>query len=325
MNLFKRKNNNTVDEQQSTMPTTGISSNADDMLDSKYMKYGIDFLLKRMDTYLSDEVNTSFYMDEIKKRTQTSQEQLDHMNSIIETISQNYKNFHGFADQINEAMDESDSKIVESDKSMVQLIGQIENSKGQLSNMANTFEQVEIDFKNITGLTSNITGISKKTNLLALNASIEAARAGEAGKGFAVVANEIRDLSSSTASLVNGIDESIKTLRSTLINLQKDIDSTSNMMNSNIEYADHLKGTIEEVKDCTSEVKQVSGGIINIISTTNAQVDNAMTGIEMMRSAIESIGDELNDVGIKSSEKSTVLCEMDDILNQFSNIIHEVK
>jgi len=41
----------------------------------------------------------------------------------------------------------------------------------------------------------NIQSITKKTHLLALNASIEAASAGAAGKGFSVVANEVKDVS----------------------------------------------------------------------------------------------------------------------------------
>jgi methyl-accepting chemotaxis protein len=58
-----------------------------------------------------------------------------------------------------------------------------------------------------------ISDIAGQVNLLALNATIEAARAGEAGKGFTVVANEVKQLSSQTASAAARIAERIGEIR----------------------------------------------------------------------------------------------------------------
>lgn len=59
-----------------------------------------------------------------------------------------------------------------------------------------------------------ITGIAQKTNLLALNAKIEAARAGPAGQGFAVVAEEVKLLSTQTASATQDIAGRISAMTS---------------------------------------------------------------------------------------------------------------
>ena len=318
MSIFKKKTNVEGNVNNS------VAGNAvENTENNDYLKYGVDFLLKRMDLYMNEETNLSTCMDAIKEKTQTTKAALDGGRDDLEVIHQSYNELRTSADEIYEVMEESDRRISESDQNMQQLTEQIGNSRDQLSNMTETFERLETDFNNITALTADITGISSRTNLLALNASIEAARAGEAGRGFAVVAEQIRELSSSTASLVSGIEESISTLKDTLFSLQNEINKTSDMMQSNIEYAGGLKESIEQVKECTDQVKKVSNTIADSILKNSGQIDGAMQGIVHIKDAVQGIDDEVENLNMKSSEKSTALCEMDDILHQFSTILHE--
>ncbi|NLL78508.1 MAG: hypothetical protein GX234_01625 [Clostridiales bacterium] len=317
MGIFKRKREQEQMENGKEAVVQAVET------ENGYIGYGIDFLLKRMEFYMNEEINLSACMEAICKKTQQTQTRLESSRDDLGAISQSYQDFKTNADEIYEVMEESDRKISESDQSMQQLTEQIGNSRNQLSNMTDTFTQLEADFNNITELTANITGISSRTNLLALNASIEAARAGEAGRGFAVVADQIRELSSSTASLVSGIEESIGTLKSTLANLQNEINKTSDMMQSNIEYAGGLKQSIDQVKDCTDQVKGVSDGIVKAILKNSSQIEDALQGMDHIQSAVQGIEEEVDNLNRKSSGKSTAICEMDDILHQLSRALRE--
>lgn len=319
MGIFKRKSENTTDNEYIDKMQKSDKSGTD----IGYMKYGIDFLAKRVDFYMGEETNLSTCMDNIRQKTQMTDERLEAEKAELEEIGASYSELREKADKIYAVMEESDKRIAESDENMLQLTQQIGNSKEQLMNMTETFERLETDFTNITTLTADITGISSRTNLLALNASIEAARAGEAGRGFAVVAEQIRELSASTASLVSGIEESISTLKNTLVSLQDEINKTSDMMQSNIEHTGELKTSIEQVHGCTDQVKQVSDEIVEAIQKNSNQVDEALSGVEHIKDAVLSIEDEVATLNTKSSGKSTALCEMDDILHQFSTLLHE--
>lgn len=320
MGIFKRKKENVADNEYIDKMQVSDKPASDDV---GYMKYGIDFLAKRVDFYMGEETNLSTCMDNIRQKTQMTDESLEAEKIELEEIGASYLELREKADKIYTVMEESDKRIAESDENMLQLTQQIGNSKEQLMNMTETFERLETDFTNITSLTADITGISSRTNLLALNASIEAARAGEAGRGFSVVAEQIRQLSASTASLVSGIEESISTLKNTLASLQNEINKTSDMMQSNIEHTGELKTSIEQVHDCTNQVKEVSDEIVEAIQKNSNQVDEGLSGVEHIKDAVLSIEDEVMSLNTKSSGKLTALCEMDDILHQFSTLLHE--
>ncbi len=114
--------------------------------------------------------------------------------------------------------------------------------------------------KMVDSILVQINDISRKTNLLALNASIEAARAGEHGLGFAVVAHEIRELSEQVNEETSAITKIVKNINGHSSNVSKSI-----------------QGNLETYKaqtKATESVKQVFQGIKKNLDLSNRALEN---------------------------------------------------
>ena len=320
MSIFKK---NAKQKEQINQQAVAVNENANDNVN--HVRYGIDVLQKKMSSYMDKEVDITYCMDKIKEHTNSTKDELDVIHQVVDKMNNNYQQFNGYTAEITDAMDQSNEMVGKVYVNMENLAGQIENSKEQLSNMVTTFEQVEQDFNNITSLTNSITGISSRTNLLALNASIEAARAGEAGKGFAVVAEQIRELSSSTASLVKGIEKSVSMLHDTLENLQHEISKTSDMIQGNVEYVYDVKESFGLIQSCTNQVKEVSDSIVAHIANTTQDMDMARQGVSSTNNAIQEIESEVINLNEKSSNKLVEISEVVDLLQQLHNILYDKK
>lgn len=316
MGLFKKKPQHTVGAESQDSAENSAQ-------DKGTMKYGIHFMKNRMESYMAQEVILAHCMEAIQNRTQITEKRVSDTNKIIGDVRENYQLFRELAGNIHNYMEESEEKIDKSDQNMMGLADQMDSSQKQLSSMHSTFEKVEEDFNRISMLTTDISKISSSTNLLALNASIEAARAGESGKGFAVVANQIRELSSSTASLVDGIDESITALRNTLIALQDEIAKTTNLIQTNIESSSELKTSIDDMKYCTAQVKEVSNSIVESIEQNSKYITEVVVSLGSIQTATENINHEVENLNCQSSERTITITEVNDILEQFENMVVE--
>lgn len=316
MGLFKKRQ-----EKEVVVSDTNVSSPKEDSM--VYIQYCAKNLLKKMDAYMEQEIDVTHCVDSVQDRTENSLTELNSIEDTITNIGDHFSVFTQSAECIHESMDNSEETINKTNSCMDNLTAQIDNSKQQLQGMTHTFEQLESDFQKITQFTQSITGISSKTNLLALNASIEAARAGEAGRGFAVVAEQIRELSSSTAELVQGIEDSIKTLYGSLENLQGEIGKTSDMIQNNIEYADVVTDNLNQVKECTYQTKEASDRIMAEINGMRSVIQGATRNVTSTQTAIGNIQDEIHTLNKKSELKSVSICEVLDMLHQMNNIANE--
>jgi len=321
MKLFNKKANDFDNKEEINLKAVQSESSSVDDSNSyyKYINYGVVHIENKIDEFLDEEVKVS----ESIKDIQYTYSQIGKVQEMINHLNSDFNDFGQYVNNINDVMNRSETAIQQADDKMSTLSIKLNGTCNQLDLFTDSFHSLEDNFNHIKEMSKNITGIAKNTNLLALNASIEAARAGDAGRGFAVVADEIRKLSAATTKLVHGIDENIMNLYGSINSLSSQIVMTKEAIQDNFEYALNVQKDFKQVTDCTYEVKDFSEQIITGIEQTSSEINGAATGVGSVAQLVDSVGDKLDNLNLRMSKRSTIICNITDFLQQIGNLSEE--
>lgn len=224
----------------------------------------------------------------------------DSSNTIAE-ISEALKGIYTGSRDMAASFSETSKAAVESQNIVKEAILDIQ----QVEAAGEKTQQVMVQLLNTTGqigeILDLINDISRRTNLLALNASIESARAGEAGKGFAVVAEEIRKLAEQTngatrqvAGLIEGLQENTQSAVETVSLSSKTIQAGISKVKATEAAIDKLLNmqntTSLKVQDI-SQVSNLSGEhsskLMEVITQIRNQLNNSYSDMECIAAATE--------------------------------------
>ena len=318
MGLFRKREKNQRN-RENTQTEAACTATQDKRLE-KSLQFGVLHIEEKIEQLMQEEAEVTKYMEDITD----TYEQIASINEKINEINDDFKKFGSYANEINEIIDRSNGVIESTTQNANGLTDNIRGTNQQLEAIAEVFQRLEHDFFNIQNLSNSITGIASQTNLLALNASIEAARAGEAGKGFAVIAEQIRLLSKSTKDLVDGIDDSIYTLFQGISDVHNEIEASKASSLSNLKKVDEVRENITQVSACTEEIKNFSRQIITDIDATSIRMNGAAQGTGAISDVVDSFGVKIENLNVKMSRKSRIICSVIDFLQQMENMLADM-
>lgn len=196
-----------------------------------------------------DSIGTNTFSQ--SERAREMGEQIMDIGNIVDVIVQNIDTLTESADKMKECSETAE-------QIMNELVAINRTSSGAIVDVLAQTDVTNQSAMQIRNVTEVITGISKKTNLLALNASIEAARAGDMGRGFAVVAEEIRTLSDQTRKSSAQINAAINEL---IENSSVSVKITQKVAAAFEEQTGQIRQTEEILTSLNQEIAQVSSAI----------------------------------------------------------------
>lgn len=189
-----------------------------------------------------------------------------------------------------------------------------------------TSEIYELLEKNekIVEITTVLYDIAKQTNLLSLNASIEAARAGEAGKGFAYVADEVRKLSEESHRASENINNSIKDIASSLLELKTIADNSSKAFDSQKQAVDEVVSAFEKINGSVENFITTQQAFSDDFATISSDKDTLMEAINSIAAIIEQSSATAENVATLAINQASTTELMTNMANRLHHQVAEM-
>ena len=281
----------------------------------------------------TDELNriagTLNNMTQAMQETETSVTEIEDTALVTKGMSSDLfeqaKSGADYAETVSRTADEVRQACSESKDRMSQVMTQISDT------LADKIE-ASAKIERIIELTNGIISISKRTRMLALNASIEAARAGEEGKGFGVVAEEIGKLADSTARTAKEIEEinnfTVSTVNELvhtsekMIRFVEDVVSQDydKMVEIGLSYYNDSVGFMSQFQRFRELSEQLSQNMVTIeghIKRITDVMEEETTSITNVTETSEGIFKKMQSASANGRINEEIVNELGDMLSKF--------
>ena len=235
---------------------------------------------------------------------------MEQINSTISNVEQNSAISHEVSSQVKSQADESISEVNKTIEALAEIQNSVELSYAAIKRLVENSTRIE-------NIVSVINDITKRTNLLALNASIIAAQAGEYGKSFGVVADEIRNLSLQTGNSTGEITTIIEEIMSESRTAASNITNSKNLVQRGVELGHSTGESLKAIYDrsvCSMEMTQ------QIKQATEEQVGS----VQVVAHSMEDISSMTTQIFAASTDQAKATRSIAHSIETIKDMTHEM-
>ena len=235
------------------------------------------------------------------------------MEQIIASLRQVEKNTaysHSLSNRVKEHAEQGGVIVSETVGSLAEIQRSVELSYEGIKRLSANSGRIE-------GFVSVINDITKRTNLLALNASIIAAQAGEYGKSFGVVADEIRNLSLqtglSTGEITGIIDEIMTESRIAADN----VTATKDLVKKGVKLGHQTGASLASILESSQKALEMTQQI-------QLATEEQSTSVQMVTQSIEDVSSMTMQIFKASKEQALATKSVARALEDVKGMSHDM-
>ena len=234
--------------------------------------------------------HVSANLDALSDTVYKSASAMEEVSATLNTIMQNAAISHTVSSQVKGQADNSLQMVNETISALAEIQQAVDRSYEGILRLAQNSSRIE-------GIVSVINDITKRTNLLALNASIIAAQAGEYGRSFGVVADEIRNLSLQTGRSTGEITGIIEEIMTESQMAASNVKTTKDLVQKGVSLGQDTGKTLAAIVNSASEAMEMTEEI-------KLSTEEQSSSIVMMTRSVEELSTMSSHIFNASKEQS---------------------
>ncbi|HEX9024423.1 MAG TPA: methyl-accepting chemotaxis protein, partial [Geobacteraceae bacterium] len=249
-------------------------------------------------------------LDFLSEAVDKSVSAIEQINVSLKNVEQNATFSHDTSSQVKMEADKSGIVVEEAIAALAEIQSAVDISYQGIRRLSEKSNRIE-------GIVRVINDITKRTNLLALNASIIAAQAGEYGKSFGVVADEIRNLSLQTGQSTGEINGIIDEIMNESRLAAESVTATKELVQKGVRLGEETGKALRVILESAQRAMEMTE---KIKTTTAEQTDSA----HLVARSIEDVSTMTSQIFKASKEQSNATKSIDAAISSIKSMTHEM-
>ena len=249
-------------------------------------------------------------LDALSETVEKSVSAMEEINATIVNVEKNTVVSHQVSSQVKSQADRGKAVVEETIDSLAEIQRSVDLSYDGIKRLSENSSRIE----SIVGVINDIT---KRTNLLALNASIIAAQAGEYGKSFGVVADEIRNLSLQTGLSTGEITGIIEEIMTESKSAASSVTLTKELVQRGVQLGQETGAALQVILNSSNQAMDMTNQI-------RIATEEQAKSVQMVTKSIEDVSAMTSQIFAASKEQSNATKSILRAINTIKEMTQEM-